>query len=947
MYIRSVNVKKLSVRLSVLILLVIYGGARALAQELPPLIAFEPDTYQGGNQNWMIAQGAEEFIYVANNKGLLEFNGEQWSRYPSPNETIIRSVRAVGSRIYTGCYMDFGYWERDSTGQLHYRSLSTPVKEKMVPDEHFWNIVAYEQYLLFQSLDQLFVYDLEQRDIGVITPPHGIAKLFQTEKGLFFTDDQRQLYALQQGEIKPLLKAPLPVHRIMHLWAEEGQLFLQTAESGRFRLDREQGRLRPLQQQPALLKGKSIYSAITLSNGQHAFGTISDGVYVLSPEGQKVYHMEQADGLTNNTVLTLFEDQRRNLWVGTDNGINCINLAAPIREYTDESGQLGTVYAAQVFDGQLYLGTNQGLFCKKMGASGAFRLVPGTKGQVWSLFAYDGHLFCGHDAGTFLVEGKAVKPIFTDAGTWRFERVPGREQLLLQGNYDGLSVLEKRGGQWRWRNKVQGFDYSARFLVLPDTKHAYVSHEYKGIFGLKLGDDLRQVDTAKAYSYPTKGKNAALAAFRQDVLYASREGLFRLRSFEEGFERDSTLSQVLEQDTYESGKMTVEESGRLWLFAGGGIYHFRQGLLSEEWTVRSVAIPSDMINAMSGYENTARLKEEDYLIGTADGYLRLDLEELPDNEHQLHLTAAHCRDVDRRERSLSLHGGGDISYAFNSLSIHFAVPVYSKYFVPHFQYRLRGFYDEWSPWSTASSADFKNLPYGDYRLEVRSRVGQQLSEHTATAVYAFSIMRPWYWSRLAIALYAMLALGLVYLIHRAYTQYYQAKESKLRWENQQRLEAQRRENELELIRMKNEQLQKDIESKNRELAISTMSLVKKNELLHRIRNQLQASADANRNINSVIRTIDKNTDEKETWNLFKEAFENADQDFFKKIQQRHPSLTNNDLKLCAYLRLNLSSKEIAPLLNISVRSVEVKRYRLRKKMELEHDESLVAYILGV
>jgi len=123
--------------------------------------------------------------------------------------------------------------------------------------------------------------------------------------------------------------------------------------------------------------------------------------------------------------------------------------------------------------------------------------------------------------------------------------------------------------------------------------------------------------------------------------------------------------------------------------------------------------------------------------------------------------------------------------------------------------------------------------------------------------------------------------------------------------------------------------------------------VKKNELLHRIRNQLQASTDANRNINSVIRTIDKNTDEKETWNLFKEAFENADQDFFKKIQQRHPSLTNNDLKLCAYLRLNLSSKEIAPLLNISVRSVEVKRYRLRKKMELEHDESLVAYILGV
>ena len=68
--------------------------------------------------------------------------------------------------------------------------------------------------------------------------------------------------------------------------------------------------------------------------------------------------------------------------------------------------------------------------------------------------------------------------------------------------------------------------------------------------------------------------------------------------------------------------------------------------------------------------------------------------------------------------------------------------------------------------------------------------------------------------------------------------------------------------------------------------------------------------------------------------MFKEAFNNADKDFIKKLKSIHPNLTPNDLRLCAYLRLNLSSKEIAPLLNISPRSVEVKRYRLRKKMEL-------------
>ena len=106
--------------------------------------------------------------------------------------------------------------------------------------------------------------------------------------------------------------------------------------------------------------------------------------------------------------------------------------------------------------------------------------------------------------------------------------------------------------------------------------------------------------------------------------------------------------------------------------------------------------------------------------------------------------------------------------------------------------------------------------------------------------------------------------------------------------------------------------------------------------------------DDDKSIKSVISTIDENISSKDnSWDIFKEAFNNADNDFLKIVKQAHPSLTPNDLRLCAYLRLNLSSKEIAPLLNISVRSVEVKRYRLRKKMDLPHETSVVEYILSI
>jgi AraC family chitin signaling transcriptional activator len=150
------------------------------------------------------------------------------------------------------------------------------------------------------------------------------------------------------------------------------------------------------------------------------------------------------------------------------------------------------------------------------------------------------------------------------------------------------------------------------------------------------------------------------------------------------------------------------------------------------------------------------------------------------------------------------------------------------------------------------------------------------------------------------------------------------------------------------MRLKNEQLSQDVDAINRELASSAMSLNSKNELLAFIQADLKNNTEnESRSIKSVISTIGKNINGKDPWSVFQEAFNKTDKDFLKKMKEAHSNLTANDLRLCAYLRLNLSSKEIAPLLNISVRSVEIKRYRLRKKMELTHEQGLVEYILAV
>ena len=102
------------------------------AQELPPIVKFSTGSYNAGNQNWMISQDSNRYMYFANNEGLLEYNGMAWALYPSPNETIIRSVKVINKKVYTGCYMEFGYWERQQNGILKYFSLSKSIKNKIL-----------------------------------------------------------------------------------------------------------------------------------------------------------------------------------------------------------------------------------------------------------------------------------------------------------------------------------------------------------------------------------------------------------------------------------------------------------------------------------------------------------------------------------------------------------------------------------------------------------------------------------------------------------------------------------------------------------------------------------------------------------------------------------------------------------------------------------------------
>ncbi|MDG1572243.1 triple tyrosine motif-containing protein [Robiginitalea sp. M366] len=914
-------------------------------QTLPPIRNFEPAAYGADNQNWGVAQTDRGWMYLANNGGLLEFNGVDWRRYPSPNGSEMRAVFASGNRVYSGCYMEFGYWEPDGLGGLIYTSLSRELEAPLLQDEQFWRIRALGGWVLFQSLQRIYAYRPESGRLTVIPSEASRAQLFEFDGALYFRKEAEGLLRMENGQARVLLPRSDIGTQVFVGMVRVGQEPALIGENGEFLVLEASGVRRwvppGLQGQP----GVTLYSASQLADGSLALGTISEGVMLLRPDGSLLEKIGKAEGLNNNTVLSVFEDRDQNLWLALDNGISVVNRGAAFSEYVDRAGTLGVVYAAREHQGRRYLGTNQGLFQAPLESDGPYTLVPGTEGQVWCIREYDGVLLCGHNQGTFQVDGTRARLVGDAPGTWDIKPVPGQNNLLLQGGYQGLSVLERGPEGWALRNTLEGFGISSRFFEFTADEKLLVNHEYKGVYTLQTDPDYQRV--TDSLHTPAFGFGASLFRFRNAVYYANSSGVFQYEPGQ-GFVADSTLNALLYsgEDDPVGLLLPDEQSDRLWGLGNRTLYNVKPDPLGAELRLQTIHVPEGFRRSLGvvGFECIAPLSPSRYLFGRSDGYLLLDLDKLEEKRPAVYLRQVQ-QQFYNRDSTVTLpldNPETALPYRLNNLQFTFGVPLYDKYREVEYQYWLEGYQEAWSNWSTQAAVRFDNLPYGTYTFHVRARVGDARSENTVR--YPFEIARPWYFTYWALALFALALAGMAYLVHHRYRSHYRRQQALLQLKAQRKLRQKKRKTRRKMMEMRNAHLQREIESKNRELAVSTMSLIKKNEFLNALKEQLR-KAETPGQVKSVIRTIDRNINNQEDWEFFETAFNNADQDFLHTVKKRHPDLTPNDLKLCAYLRLNLSSKEIAPLLNISVRSVEVKRYRLRKKMNLEHDQSLTNYIL--
>jgi len=937
---------------------------------LPDIINYAKADYKAGLQNWDIKQDKNGIVYFANNEGLLSFDGKYWNNYPLPNKTIVRSAElGPDGRIYVGGQDEIGYFSPGANGRLRYHSLLDliPAKDRLFGD--VWDIVSFKGNTYFRSPTKIFKFT--DRTAVVYNATGEWAFLGLCNGHLFAHDYQSGLMQFQNETWVPVaatnsLPAGDAITGILPI-SNDSTLII-TLKNGFYCLT---GNTITVQESvnSTVFKNERIYAATAVSKDWIALATNNNGVYITDLKGNIIQSFSRTEGLQNNNVLSVFSDSQHNLWLGLDNGIDLITYNSSIKQIKPLL-QDGSGYTAILHDSRLYLGTSNGLYSVAMQpladmsfSKGNFSPVNNTRGQTWGLANINNQLLLGHHEGAFVINDNNAVPIAANKGYWNFVPLSNTfpTQQIVSGGYNGLSVFNYTNGQFSFLRSVPGFKESSRFVTLDKDNNIWVSHPYHGVFKIIQNADA----SYQTFAYSTtKGLpsllNNHIYSIKNEVLVATEKGIYVYNKQKDSFEPSEFYHKLLGDQSIRYLK--DDNNGNTWF-----IHEKSLGVIDFSKKDASIIQIPELNNKMlSGFEFIYAVDENNIFLGGEKGFYHINYAKYRQSIPKLTVQVRTLRIINQTD-SLLFGGYYDnekqvqeekdipsISYRWKTLRIEYASSLFGNQSNLEYSYRLKGYDNNWSEWTSRTEKEYTNLPAGKFSFEVKVR--NNLGNESAVAAYTFNVLPPWYNTTWARIFYLLLLGAGLYLLYRWQDKKFTQQQEKYE-EEQRRLryihDLEIAKSESELVTLRNEKLEADINFKNSELASSAMHLVKKGELVSKMKTELAhvlkvlGNHPAEAELKKIIKSISEDDNMDQEWENFTLHFDKVHSDFISALKEKHPGLSNNEVKLCAYLRMNLSTKEIAQLMNISVRGVEVSRYRLRKKIELPTEVSLFDYLISI
>lgn len=938
----AMQMKSSSISIWLYIILSFVCTSMSAAQPSVQITNYNYKDYKGGIQNWGITLSPENVLYTSNNNGLLRFNGNDWTLLEPGERSTVRAVRCIGERIYTAGDNNIGYWTHQANGEITYTSLLPLVNALGIKGETFWSIGETEGNIFFHSFGNIIRYNGEKMDY--LVKNDCCVSLYQVGEKLFTQKCGGALMQIAGNERTELPE--LKEFCIDEAISNSDTKFMFQTAADEYIIGQSNGNLFTLKDNrltPFLrLENESripvrIDCGSIWKNEILAIGTIGDGLFLINlKNGQQThYHSSQLQDLNIHGLC--FADENF-LWLSLDNGISSVTLQ-PATYLWKTNTDIGTFFDAAHFNGTTYVATNQGIYLYE---------ADGKKMQT-SIYPLQfcnlkNELLCG--TTTQLFKMKAGQPSFEPFcninGVRQFEYIADRgDEYIFLRSYSGIALLEYKDNTWKYRSLLMGTEDYAQ--IMPENLHTvWAIHPEKGIFRLRIDRELNQITDFENFSSIDSYANynrISLFKVEDKILFATPKGIYMFDITGKNFLKQEKISEeILYLDRLQSVKPAYKND--IWVATDEELFLYHIADLSAEPLMHWPFVDNELMLYDKHY-NLKSINDSITFVSTCEGTVVINsrmMNRSAASPHPLQIESFCFTDKNNTVVYSDFHQPEiELPNTATNITIRATTGIGTQ--ATSLSYRLSGVANDWTPWQTSGTFHFTNLPSGSYRLEIKD-------SHQNSLIVPILVSPPLYKRTWMIAIYMLILL----MISVAIATYISERKRRIllrKYRKEQRMHTE------ELQKQAYEQLQEKVRNQESELKNRMRFLTQKQELLDSIAQEVETQKKElgdrypNKLYQRLMRIIQEGATEKDKFLSFENYFVEVHYEFMLRMQKAHPALSASELKFSCLLRANLSTKEISVIMGIALRSVELKKYRLKQKLNLDANSSLTSYILAV
>jgi signal transduction histidine kinase/DNA-binding response OmpR family regulator len=730
--------------------------------------------YNHSSQNWGMAQAENGIIYVANQGGVLEFDGASWRIIYEdiPNYTV-RSI-AIDDKgtIYIGGNNEIGYLAPNGKGVLKYNSLRGYLPENQGDFSDVYKTYASEKGVYFQTPKFLFRWDSKQ--MKVWEPKERFFFSFICKKELFIREKKVGLMRMVNDSLEKVPGGEIftTISIYMMVPYDSKSVLIGTDAKGLYIYNGTTIVPFPTEMDDYLKKNK-LYHGIRLTTGDFALATLMGGLIIMDSHGHRKNIFDKTYGLQDNQVFHVFEDNGGNLWLCLNNGISKIEYVSPISIHDDRSNLPGLVLSVVRHHNKLYVGTTNGLYYYRSPLK--FGVVPGISAYCWSLLSTEASLLAATNDGVFQVEPKNnTKRVVINDSTYVLLPSKHHPDRTWCGTKLELVALYKENDRWIEELRFKTINQQIRSIAEDKKGNVWLGTLTGSVLKVDFPGDISKHSVNRydsSHGLPDGEIYAARAAGH--VLFGTGKGLFRFDENEKRFIPDETLEAKFAggPDSKPVFRIIEDKNKSIWLISESRIHQAipQSSVQDRTYIIKKkpfLRLPTAQVNTIYPDPDGKTI-----WFGSLDGLIHYDSTLKKNYKQNFQIL---IRKVLTNEKLIfggfksKTNKASKVHFPIieykdrNLLQFEFAAPFFEGETETYYQYLLEGYEDNWSSWNKNGKKNYTNLDSGLYTFKVKAKnVYENISNEDA---FQFKILLPWYRTWWALLSYVLVLFMMTYLI---------------------------------------------------------------------------------------------------------------------------------------------------------------------------------------